>query len=491
MKYFSVPLTFLLLQTILLGQNRPADLVVINAKVRTMTTKNSVVDAFAVSGNRISAVGTNKLIKTFIGPSTRVIDARGRLVLPGFNDAHVHFLGVGNSFSSIDLRDVKSAAEMTARIERYVRFLPKGRWILGGNFKTENWGLPTRKAIDAITADNPVFLYHSDAKTAFASSAAFKLAKLDDTGVDVDRDASGEPTGVIRANALRKVRSSVPADHTRNWLQIAETATNYAASLGVTSVQDMHSDDSREIYRDLQRRRKLKTRVYDCVPLRDWKKLRDSRLTSNAGEMVTDGCLKSFSDGDEESKPKLFRDVLAADKAGLQIMIHAIGASANTIVLDVFERAAKENGPRDRRFRVEHAHNPRVADLPRFGQSRIIASMQPFLFEGSNGSHYGTLLKQNALVAFGSDASMVDLNPMLGIDAAINAGAESISVFDAVRAYTFGSAYAEFREKEEGTIEVGKLADFVILSDDIFTIEPDKIRDVKVVQTIVDGKVVY
>jgi predicted amidohydrolase YtcJ len=207
--------------------------------------------------------------------------------------------------------------------------------------------------------------------------------------------------------------------------------------------------------------------------------------------MVRDGCLKSFSDGDEASKAGLFHQIADADKAGLQVMIHAIGNSANRIVLDIFEQTARMNGPRDRRFRVEHGHNVLQADLPRFYRSGIIASMQPFLFTGSGGSRYGTLLKHGAKVAFGSDASMVDLDPLRGIYASVNSGSESISVYDAVRAYTVGSAYAEFEEKEKGTIEPGKLADFVILSDDIFTVEPARFQDVRILMTVVDGKIVY
>ncbi|HUS00034.1 MAG TPA: amidohydrolase family protein, partial [Pyrinomonadaceae bacterium] len=383
------------------AQPLPADLVVINGTIHTMKTRGSVAQAFAVSGNRITATGTNKLIKTFIGPSTKVIDAAGRLVLPGFNDSHVHFMAIGNTFSSIDLRDVKSAAEMTARIARYARFLPKGRWILGGHFDAKDWDPPDRKSLDAATPDNPVLLYRAGAQEAVANTLALNLAKLNNY-VDIDEVAATEPNGIVHIAAVRRIASVVPSDHTSNWIEIAETATNYAASLGVTSVQDMHSDDSREIYRGLERKGKLKTRVYDCLPLRDWRKLKASRLPASSGDMVTDGCLKGFSDGDDESKPALLRDVTAADDAGLQIMIHAIGPSANRIVLDVFERAAKTNKPRDRRFRVEHAHNVADLDLPRFGRSKIVASMQPYLFEGSHGSRYGTLLKQRAPVAFGS-----------------------------------------------------------------------------------------
>jgi predicted amidohydrolase YtcJ len=426
-----------------------------------------------------------------IGPATRIVDAKGKLVLPGFNDAHVHFMAIGNSFSSIDLRYVTKATEMTQRISGYVRLLPKGRWILGGHFKTESAQLLDRKALDAIAPDNPVFLYGSDSTTALANSPAFRRSNLKDDSPDVDRDATGAPTGIVRGAALQKIAAAVPADHTKNWIEIAETATNYAASLGVTSVQDMHSDDSREIYRELQRQGKLKTRVYDCLPLRDWKKLTDSRLGKDRGAMVTDGCLKGFSDGDEDAKAELLREVIAADTAKLQIMIHAIGRDANQIVLDVFEQTAKPNENRERRFRIEHAHRVRDEDLGRFVRSGIIASMQPALFDGSADSRFGTLIKQKARVAFGSDASMIDLNPMLGIEAAVDADSESISVYEAVRAYTLGSAFAEFREKEKGTIEVGKLADFVILSDDIFTIGVNSIRNVIVTTTVVDGKIVF
>ena len=488
---FSVALLLIFSCQPVLPQNKFGHLVVINANVRTLVSRDSVVEAFAVSGNRITAVGKNSQIKKLIGPTTQVIDAKGRLVLPGFNDAHVHFMAIGNTFSSIDLRYVMTAEEMTQRIERYVRFIPKGRWILGGHFKSDISWSPDRKAIDAITPDTPVFLYRADITTAFGNAVALRMADLKTGSEGVDRNAAGEATGIVRGPALQRIAFAVPKNHTTNWLELGETATNLAASLGVTSVQDMHSDDSREVYLELQRRGKLKTRVYDCLPLRDWKKLQETRLKGAPAAMVSDGCLKSFSDGDEDSKAGLARDIIAADKAGLQIMIHAIGNAANQSVLDVFEQAARSNGPRDRRFRVEHAHNVVDADLSRFARSKIIASMQPFLFEGSTGSRYGTLLKLRATVAFGSDASIVDLNPMLGIHAAVNADGERISVYDAVRAYTVTPSFAEFKERQKGTIAPGMLADFVMLSDDIFTIDRSQIRETVVLMTAVNGEIVF
>jgi predicted amidohydrolase YtcJ len=296
---------------------------------------------------------------------------------------------------------------------------------------------------------------------------------------------------IVRDAELRKVVAMVPADHTRRWIEIAETASNYAASLGVTSVQDMHSDDRLSIYRELEKAGRLKTRVYDCVPLTDWKKFAESGFSRDNTAMVRGGCVKGFSDGDQTAASRLETDILAADKAGLQVMIHSIGNLANAIVLDAFERVSRTNGPRDRRLRAEHAQNPRAVDLPRFGRSKIIVSMQPHLFDGSGGGYYSSLLRSKATIALGSDAAITELDPLLGIHAAVNAGSESITVYEAVRAYTFGSAYAEFQEKEKGTIEIGKLADFVILSDDIFSMDSSRLRDAKVLMTVVGGRVAY
>lgn len=453
---------------------KSADLVVINANIRTLVSVNSRAEALSVTGDRITSVGSTKQISKLIGPKTRVIDARGRLVLPGFNDAHVHFMGIGNIFSSLDLRDVRNADEMLARIRRYVRFLPKGRWILGGGWNSASWTPPDRRAVDAVSPDNPVFLFRADAKSAYANSLAFERAKI-----------KGDESGVISGDTLARIRAAVPKDHIRNWREIAGTATNYAASLGVTSVQDMHSDDSREIYRELHRQGKLKTRVYDCIPLPDWRKLTDVRGND---EMVRGGCLKSFSDGDEESRSRLLRDILPADKAGMQVMIHAIGNRANSIVLDVFGEVVRQNPKRDRRLRVEHAQNPSIDELPRFGRMGIVASMQPHLFNGGSGGYYRTLLDSRARLAFGSDAAITEMDPLLGIHAAVNAGSESVTVYEAVRAYTFGSAYAEFQEQQKGTIEAGKLADFVILSEDIFALPTTEVRSSTVVTTFVGGR---
>lgn len=502
MKIITSALTAVLFVGFAFASNEGADLLIINAKVRTMAKENPTAEAIAVAGNEIIAVGTTKAILQFAGKETKIIDAKGRVVLPGFNDAHVHFMNIGTLFSTIDLRSVKSSKEVEEKLAYYARFLPKGRWILGGHWNNASWtakNLPSLKAIDAVTPDNPVLLYHSDPKTALVNSFALRLAGVAEKSPDISvseivRDESGSATGLIRGRAIDLIRRAVPDDHVRRWDEVAETATNYAASLGVTSVQDTHSDDNIDIYRELARQGKLKTRIYDCVTLSEWSKLASKGIKAASGDaMVRGGCVKGFSEGDEEEIPELEKELIGADKAGIQVLMHSIGNKPNQIVLDLFEKAAKENGPRDRRFRVEHAQNARRSDLARFGKSKIIASMQPWLFSSeadSNTEVFRTLIDGGAPLAFGSDAAITDLNPLFGISIAAS-GKKAISVEDAVRAYTLGSAYAEFQEKAKGTIEIGKLADFVILSDDIFSVTASKIKETSVQMTIVDGRIVF
>jgi len=479
-----------------------AELIIINANVRTMAPAQPKAEAIAVLGGEIIAVGSTKSIRALAGEGTKTIDAGGRLVIPGFNDAHVHFAAIGNLFSSLDLRDVKTPKEFSERFAGYTRFLPKGRWILGSGWDNRSWvpnDPPTRTMIDDVTAENPVFVYNADATAAFANSRALEIAGIDkDTkdpfGGKIFRDAEREPTGVLRGSAIPLVGNRVPQNHMKNWSEVLETASNYAASLGVTSVQDVHSDDLDDNLRALLRQGKLKTRVYDCVTLSAWQKLAERGVKAATGNVsVRNGCVKFFAEDESESLAQLDRDVAGADKAGLQVAIHAIGERPNELVLNAFEKAAKTNVPRDRRFRVEHAHDSRPEDLPRFAKLKAIASMQPWLFFRENGSEsddYKKIFGLGTHVAFGSDASITDFNPMLNIYAAVT-GNGAISVEQAVRAYTVGSAYAEFQEKRKGTIEVGKLADLVILSDDIFSIERSKIRSVRVETTIMGGKVVY
>jgi predicted amidohydrolase YtcJ len=526
----------------------PADLVVTNANIRTLSEKMPRAEALAVLGGRIIAVGSSEEIKEFIGPATRVIDARGKLLLPGFNDSHVHFMNGGAGLSSVDLRDAKTPEEFVRRIKEFAAKLPKGRWILNGNWDHENWTpneLPTAAMIDAVTPDNPVFINRLDGHMALANSLALKLAGVDKNTKDVEggvivRDAEGNPTGILKDEAMDYVQKVIPEMPFDLKLEVAQAATDYAASLGVTSVQDMSAGTDVAVYQELARQEKLKTRIYAVSALGDWQRWQRTGVQRAFGDaLIRVGGLKGFADGSLGSttawffEPYLdapdskglavvdmaqaFETVAAADRAGLQVMIHAIGDRANDEILKIYERVEKETGARDRRFRIEHAQHLNEALIKRFASNRVIASMQPYhAIDDGRWAHkrldekrlkgtyaFRSLLDSGAHLAFGTDWFVAPLNPMLGIYAAVtrrtlddkNPGGwipeQKITVEEAVRAYTVGSAYAEYQETEKGTIEAGKLADFVILSDDIFTIDPNDIVKTKVLTTVMNGRVVY
>lgn len=259
----------------------------------------------------------------------------------------------------------------------------------------------------------------------------------------------------------------------------------------MTSVQDVHSDDLVIVLNDLAKSGRLKTRVYDCVGIQHRLKSIAAGLRAATGNaFVRGGCVKGLAEGTADEIDELRTSIRESDNAGLQVMIHAIGARSNMNVLDAFEKAIAANGRRDRRLRIEHATRMRSSDVSRLVRLGVIVSMQPHLF-GAGSDDYRAIIGAGATLAFGSDASITDLNPLLGIHAAAGSGSRSITVDEAVRAYTLGSAYAEFQEKEKGTLSVGKLADLVILSDDIFEIDKVRIDKTRVVLTVVNGKVVF
>ena len=449
---------------------------------------------------RIIRVDRTYKIRNMMGRLTKRIDARGRLVIPGFNDSHTHFAGIGNLFSSLDLRSARSLDEVRANVVEYVRYLPKDRWILGGNWDNANWAgaeFPSRELLDNVSPQNPILIYKRGGRVAFANKRALELARVNKkttapAGGTIEKDSKGEPTGILTGNAILLVSAVAPKFASKQMYGVLQTASNYSASLGVTSVQDMHSDYLAETLRKLREDGNLKTRVYDCTPLFDWKKLSVKQIRSATGDtFVREGCLKSLSFSDKSAANEIAENILGADRAGLQVMIHAIGNAQNRNILDIFERVVNENGRRDRRLRSEHAARVSASEYRRFRPLDVIASMQPHLFGGYEP--YRTLLKNKTKIAFGSDASITDFNPLYGIHAAVNRNRdeEKISVHEAIKLYTLGSAYAEFQEKEKGTIEKGKLADVLILSENLFDIPKNRIRNVKVDMTIVDGKIVY
>ena len=527
------------------------NLIFVNAIVHTMDPARPTAEAIAILGNRIVAVGNSAEMKKLAGPNTRIIDAKKRLVLPGFNDAHVHFLSGGFQLSSVDLRDANTPQEFAERIRQFAAKVPAGRWITGGDWDHERWPdakLPTKELIDSYTPNTPVFVSRLDGHMALANSAALKLAGVTNQTKDPDggvivRDAKGEPTGILKDAAQSFVWKVVPAASFEEKLIAARAASNYAAQLGVTSVQDVSAGSDVGVYQTLLDRGELKTRVYAMTALPNWERLANAGIRAHFGsEMLRVGGLKAFSDGSLGSTTALFYDpykdapetsgipsdemfpegamlerVRGADRAGLQVLIHAIGDRANDLILSIFEQVEKENGARDRRFRIEHAQHIRPQDITRFARDKVIASMQPYhaiddgrWAEKRIGKErakttyaFRSLLDSGATLAFGTDWTVAPLNPLLSIYGAVTRRTidgknpngwvpeQKISVEEAVRAYTVGSAFAEFQDTVKGTIKPGKLADLVILSRDIFAIDPKEIESVKVLMTMVDGRVVY
>jgi predicted amidohydrolase YtcJ len=528
------------------------DLIIVNANIRTMDRNRPSAEALAVYQNRIVALGSSSEIRKLADSHTRVIDAKGQLVLPGFNDAHVHFMSGGFQLASVDLRDANTPQEFAERIRAFATKLPQGRWITGGDWDHERWPdarLPTKELIDPFTPNTPVFVNRLDGHMALANSVALKLAgvtretKDPDGGVIVRDPKTGEPTGVLKDAAQSFVWKVIPAATFEEKLTAARAATNHAASLGVTSVQDVSAGTDVGVYQTLLDRGDLKTRVYAVWPLPSWDHLARTGVRAHFGSaMLRTGGLKGFADGSLGSTTAWFYEpyldapdtsgilsdemfpegamlerVRSADRAGLQVMIHAIGDRANESILSIYEKVEKENGQRDRRFRIEHAQHLRSQDIPRFARDQVIASMQPYhaIDDGRWAEKrigrerakttyaFRSLLDAGVTLAFGTDWTVAPLNPMLSVYAAVTRRTldgkrpegwvpeQKISVEEAVRAYTSGSAYAEFQESVKGTITPGKLADLVILSRDIFKIDPNEIDKVRVVMTIMDGRVVY
>ena len=529
-----------------------ADLVLTNGKIWTGEAAMPIAEAVAAAGSHIIAVGSSQELRNWAGPHTEVIDLGKKLVVPGFNDAHVHFFAGGSHLASVQLRDAKNEDEFRERIRRYASTLPAGRWILGGDWDHENWSparLPTRQLVDEATGNHPLFINRLDGHMSLANSIALRLAGItrqtpDPPGGAIVRDAAGEPTGVLKDAAMDAVERVIPAPSDDEMAAAIKAAMRYAAENGVTSVQDMSaSPDVFRVYQRLLRARELSVRISGHQPLASWKRLADLGLLAAFGSPYLHiGGLKGFADGslgsttalfyepytdapntsglaNEEMIPesKMYQHIVDADRAGLQVAVHAIGDRANHTVLNMFEEAENSNGARDRRFRIEHAQHLRPNDIPRFAKLHVIASVQPYhaiddgrWAEKRIGAErakttyaFRSLLDSGAVLAFGSDWHVAPMEPIMGIYAASTRRTldgkhpdgwipeQKITVANAIRAYTWGSAYASFDDNIKGTIAPGKLADMAVLSSDLLTIDPVQIQKAKVVMTVFDGRVIF
>lgn len=527
-----------------------ADLIIHNGNIWTANSNIPTAEAMAVVEGKIVAVGTSEEVMNWKGTETEMIDAEGRLVTPGFIDCHVHFLTGGRNLASVQLRDAKSPEEFAQRIIDFAKTVEKGTWILGGDWDHENWGgeLPLRSWIDEGTPDHPVMVNRLDGHMALVNSKALELAGVDDNTPDLEggeivRDSEGQLTGVLKDNAMGLVGSVVPDPSEAEMDRALAAAMNYVAAQGVTSVHHVGGTPFQSTFDAINRAKaseNLITRVYAMMPLPAWADLAEKIEQEGTGdEWVKIGGLKGFVDGSLGSHTAAFHEpytdapgdkgiyvndkenlvewIQKADAAGLQIAVHAIGDEAIHFLLNTFESVRQQNGARDRRFRIEHAQHIAPEDIPRFAALAVIPSMQPYhaIDDGRWAEKligpdrikttyaFKSLFDADAKVAFGSDWFVAPPTPLEGIYGAVTRRTldgknpdgwvpeQKITVEQALQAYTINAAYAAFDEKIKGSLEPGKLADFVVLSEDLFSIDPEKIWEVKVLQTFVGGKRVY
>jgi len=525
----------------------------INGKIYTVNENQPYAEAVVVEGNKIKFVGTTREARNLIDASTEVIDLEGKLMLPGFNDTHLHFTSGGSYLLGINLRPAQSKEEFVEIIEEYIlsRSLPISSWITGGRWDHELWpekSLPTKELIDPITENTPVFVSRIDGHIGLANSKALELAGItkntpNPDGGLIERDPeTGEPTGILKDNAMDLVFKIIPPLSLEENIEAALRALEEARKLGITSVQDMTQPDEFEAYSKILADGNLTCRIYSIWPIDKYEDIVRAGVTvGNEEGLIKRGGLKGYADGSlgastawffepyeqDPSNYGLAIDILTngnlekwaldADRNRLQICVHAIGDRANAYMLDLYEKIKKENSPWERRFRIEHAQHIRREDIKRFVENGVVASVQPYHCiddgvwaekrigaERIKTTHpYRSLLKNGAVVAFGTDWPVAPLNPVFGIYAAVTRRTvdgknphgwipeEKISIEDAIKCYTLNAAYASYEEKIKGSVEIGKLADLVVLSEDILTIDPAKIKDVKVTLTVFDGEIVY
>jgi predicted amidohydrolase YtcJ len=540
-----------------------ADVIYIHANVYTgvpATTQFSSIlreEAIAVRGDRIQAVGKSVDIEKLKGPQTLVIDLGGHSVMPGFNDAHLHLAEAGLQRLTVDLVGVKTLEELRERLLAKVEAAKRGEWIVGGGWDETLWPvktLPSRWDLDEVSGGHPVFLDRVDGHLAVANTRALQLANItlaskDPQGGQIDRDENGQPTGLLRETAKLAVRAVIPPptrDQRRHGIEVALADL---AAHGVTSAQDYSPEwENFQIYEELEKEGKLTARISEWLPFDDsieeLKKKRSSHPQSDL--MLHTGMVKAFMDGSlgghtaallepyaDDPKtsgllrydaPKLTEMAKERVLAGFQLGFHAIGDKAVQMALDAFaeaEKAAREqkvkaaNGGDDYRLRVEHAQVVTPAQIARFKELKVIASMQPTHLltdmrwtearlgpKRAGTCHtWAAFANKGVTLAFGTDYPVEPVTPFRGLYVAVTRKSENgkqeyfplqkLTMDQAIAAYTTGSAFAEFEEKEKGKLVPGMLADFVVLDRDVTAASPEKILGAKVLRTVVGGKTAY
>ncbi|HLB88349.1 MAG TPA: amidohydrolase [Terriglobales bacterium] len=534
-----------------------ADTVVTNARIYTVNSKQPWAEALAISGDRILAVGSAKDVAPYRGPATKVIDAGGRLMLPGFTDCHIHFMDGSMGLTQVDLNGTKSIAEIQKRVKDYAAAHPKEPWITGMGWTYPTFGpsaLPDKKFLDEVVAARPVYLVAFDGHSSWANSKALALAGINRETPDppngkIVRDEKGEATGALKESAGDLVSKLLPKPSREERLAALRLGIHEANKFGLVRVHSAGQDfEWLDLYDELRRSGELTVRFYvayfldppqltpDAIEKIEQvrRTYRDEWISSGVVKTMLDGVVEAhtaamlapYSD-DPTQSGKLFWDpakykdaVTELDRRGLQIFTHAIGDKAVRLALDAYQEAAEANHTQDARPRIEHIETITAQDIPRFGKLSVIASMQPLHAYPDDDTlkiwarNVGPERAQRAWVwhsiestggrlAFGSDWPVVTLNPWPGVQNALTRQTtegdppggwipkERISLADAIKGYTLGAAFAGHREKTEGSLEPGKLADLIVLSQDLFKIEPTDIGKTEVLLTMVGGKVVY
>ncbi len=531
-------------------QQQPYADEIISGKIWTGNPDHPWAEAMAISADTILAIGTLKEVESYIGKDTKRTTAdKEHLILPGFIDSHTHFIDGGFKLAYVDLRDAKSPKEFIRRIGDFAKTVKPGTWILGGSWDHQNWGgtLPERQWIDSVTKDHPVWVNRLDGHMCLANTAALVLAGIEAGAADVKGGEiirkNGQMTGLLKDNAKEYVLKVVPAPTQEQEDQALEAAMKYISSNGVTSVSSVTGTgygDYFDVYKRAHKNGTLKTRIYAVSELENWKKLDDQIKKEGRGDKwLRFGGLKGFVDGSLGShtaafmepftdtpgdsgffvvtEEELYQRARSADSAGLHLLIHAIGDRSIHALLNLAERLEKDLGPKDRRFRMEHAQHIHPADMKRFSSLNVIASVQPYHaiddgrwaekligHERAKTTYaFRSLLDAGARVAFGSDWFVAPGDPLLGVYAAVTRRtiddknpegwipSQKITVEEALKAYTIDAAYATFEEKIKGSLEKGKLADYVVLDKDITLVDPLEIPTIKILQTVVGGKTVF